>query len=101
MISAPHNKSVANPYVRTLALPRLAPSKSPKARNMISTAATNFFICLFICSLVAAGFALAEEDFAHWCLLPMILCGALIGMDALDWIRGRLDIFDPVGILGV
>ena len=37
----------------------------------------------------------------HWFLIPVTLCGVLIGIDTIDWIRGKLDIFDPVGIIGL
>jgi len=37
----------------------------------------------------------------HWFVIPIALCGAVIGSDAIDWLRGRVDLFDPVGILGL
>lgn len=57
-----------------------------------------FYICLF----VALAFILADaEKFLHWFIVPVTLCGALIGADAVQWLRGRLDTFDPVGLLGL
>jgi hypothetical protein len=38
---------------------------------------------------------------SHWFLLPVMLCGLLTGLDAADWLRGKLDVYDPVGILGL
>jgi hypothetical protein len=37
----------------------------------------------------------------HWFLIPVLLCGALVGADAVRWLGGRLDVFDPVGIIGL
>jgi hypothetical protein len=37
----------------------------------------------------------------HWFIVPITICGILIGIDAVDWLRGRLDLMDPVGIVGL
>lgn len=57
-----------------------------------------FYACLF----AALAFILSDpEKFLHWFIVPVTLCGALIGADAVQWLRGRLDTFDPVGLLGL
>jgi hypothetical protein len=38
---------------------------------------------------------------AHWFVVPVWLCGVLIGRDAVDWLRGRLGLYDPAGIIGL
>src|SRR5829696_787148 len=50
---------------------------------------------------IIAAFGSTSDKFAHWFVLPVLLCGALIGIDAVDWVRGRLDVFDPVGLIGL
>lgn len=62
------------------------------ASNAASVCFCTFFLLYF--EIVSA----AEY---HWFVIPVSLCGILIGCDAADWIRGRLDIFDPVGIIGL
>src|SRR5688500_12713778 len=52
-------------------------------------------------SRAVAGLALSNPETFHWFLIPTILCGALIGGDAIRWFRGRLDAYDPVGLMGV
>ncbi len=37
----------------------------------------------------------------HWFAIPTFFCGVIIGLDLIDWLRGRLDVFDPVGLVGV
>jgi hypothetical protein len=37
----------------------------------------------------------------HWFIGPVLICGILIGIDFVDWLRGRMNLFDPVGILGM
>ncbi len=43
---------------------------------------------------------LRTESLLHWMILPLWVCGVLIGADASAWLRGRLDIFDPAGLVG-
>src|SRR6185295_10167226 len=40
------------------------------------------------------------EPCRHVFVIPIMVCGFLIGIDFVDWLRGRMDLFDPVGILG-
>ncbi len=44
--------------------------------------------------------ALAPHRRVDWFLAPTFICGVLIGADMVAWLRGRLDLFDPVGLLG-
>lgn len=53
------------------------------------------------CSLVVAWFMLASPQFNHWFVLPILLCGVLVGKDAMDWALGRIDPFDPAAIFGL
>jgi len=59
------------------------------------------FISFFVAVLISSGFALSSDSFQHWFLIPVVLCGALAGIDAVDWFRGRVQPFDPAGLLGV
>jgi hypothetical protein len=62
---------------------------------------TSLAISFLLCTSTVCGFLIACERIAHWFLVPVLLCGVLIGIDAVDWFRGRLDIFDPAGIIGL
>lgn len=37
----------------------------------------------------------------HWFMIPLTLCGIVISIDAINWLRGRYGLFDPIGILGL
>lgn len=50
---------------------------------------------------VLALFLASSEHFLHWFTLPVYLSGVLVGTDAVRWLRGRVDVYDPLGILGV
>lgn len=52
-------------------------------------------------TLLVLLFMLFSEPCRHWFVIPILLCGIVIGMDVVDWLRGRMDLCDPVGIIGV
>lgn len=54
-----------------------------------------------LAGLTIALLAAWSSEFQHWFVLPVAICGALVGVDATDWIRGRLDVYDPAGVLGL
>ena len=56
--------------------------------------------CIFAV-LVVAACVLRSDEFHHGFIVPVLLCGILIGVDAVDWLRSRCDVFDPVGLIGV
>ncbi len=63
--------------------------------------APSLFIAFQITMLTLIGFLINSAQCFHWFILPVGLCGILISMDAIDWVRARLDIFDPIGVIGV
>ncbi len=50
---------------------------------------------------ILAAMCLVAPACIHWFAVPVLLCGTVIGVDALHWCRGRYDIFDPRGVIGV
>ena len=40
------------------------------------------------------------ETMLHWFVIPVFISGVLIGMDFFAWLRNRIDLFDPVGLVG-
>lgn len=64
--------------------------------------ASSLIFSFFLCSAITLLFVLtSERQFLHWFVLPVTLCGVIIGVDAIDWFRHRLDTFDPIGIVGI
>ncbi len=61
----------------------------------------SYLLAFYLSALVIAGFLFASDAIWHWYVVPLLLCGTLIGSDAIDWLRGRLDLFDPIGIIGI
>ena len=50
---------------------------------------------------ITALFVGFSQDHWHHYVLPVMLGGIVIGRDTIDWLRGRVDVLDPVGMLGV
>jgi hypothetical protein len=62
---------------------------------------SSLLISAFLCGIVTFTFVCLSEACQHWFILPVFVCGALIGVDAVEWARGEIDVFDPKGILGL
>lgn len=58
-------------------------------------------IACFLVALTDVLFLLSSDKLQHWFLVPVSICGVLVGTDAIDWIRGRRDLYDPIGIIGI
>lgn len=53
------------------------------------------------CTIIAIGFLLSSDQFYHWFIFPVLVCGIVIGVDAVNWLRGRISLFNPIGIIGL
>ena len=60
----------------------------------------NLFLAAGASILIICGMVSLRNDMVDWYLFPVFLCGALIGPDMFAWLRGQVDTFDPLGILG-
>ncbi|MDB9374352.1 hypothetical protein [Nodularia sphaerocarpa] len=74
--------------------------KSQKMRYQ-NRSQDSYIISLCICLIITIYLLQISADFFHWFLIPVILSGIIMGNDAINWLRGRLNIFDPVGILSL
>ncbi len=78
---------------------RTAASTEEKLRpyRRIGSALVSFYLCLPI----VLAFIASSDWFLHWFVIPVFLCGVVIGTDFINWFRARLNIFAPTGILGL
>ncbi|GAB3061876.1 hypothetical protein GCM10027186_11990 [Micromonospora schwarzwaldensis] len=44
---------------------------------------------------------LLDPRLMHWFVIPAAMCGAILGIDVVDWLRRRLDLFDPQALIGL
>lgn len=56
---------------------------------------------LALCVAVATLFVLTTPALRHWMVFPVVAAGVLGSVDGMRWLRRRLDLFDPLGLLGV
>lgn len=63
--------------------------------------ATDYGLGLLLPLVIVGGLLVVDPSLAHWFLFPLALCGMLIGPDATRWLRGRMDTFDPKGMVGL
>lgn len=57
-------------------------------------------LSVYACALTLTVFVALSDQFWHWFVAPVAMSGILIGIDAVDWMRGRVDLFDPIGLSG-
>ena len=62
---------------------------------------SSLFLSTYLCSSVLILGMAYSQQLVHWFVVPLLLCGILVASDAVDWIRGCLNVFDPIGILGL
>lgn len=74
---------------------------APNSQTLSRPFDESMVISFAVCAVLSIAFLLVSDSGRHWFVLPVFLCGGLIVADAVDWFRGRLDVFDPVGIFGV
>ncbi len=57
-------------------------------------------LSLYVSVLTLTIFLALSDQFWHWFIAPVLMSGILIGIDAVDWVRGKVDLFDPIGLSG-
>lgn len=63
--------------------------------------AASWVISTFLMVAVSATAGLLVDPLWHWLLLPVTVSGILIGVDAVSWVRKRLDLFSPQALVGI
>ena len=78
--------------------------RAPERKYYVSSAprslTSDCVLSTLLCVSVTLGFVFASEACWHWCVLPILGCGIVIGVDFVAWLRGSLDTFDVKGVIG-
>ncbi len=77
------------------------PGVHPPSSSVTARAHTRFAVAFCVCVTIALLFLISGREFLHWFVIPVVVCGILVVSDVVDWIRGRLDVFDPIGVVGI
>lgn len=62
---------------------------------------TTIIYSIFLTTLILLYFILTSNEFLHYFVFPIYFCGIIIGTDLIDWLRGKVETFDPVGFIGI
>lgn len=93
-------------YPRLYRRPFVVARTAPKQKRYASAIAEplqdplNIFVSCGVSLLIVCAFIAMRTEYAGWVLLPILLCGCLSGIDMVAYLRGKLDTFDPLGVLG-
>src|SRR3954452_15876922 len=81
--------------------PQSASMLFSEAHRRSSALPPSWVIAFLSSGLVTLLFTASSDSFQHWFILPVCVCGAVASIDAVEWIRGRVQPFDPAGLVGV
>lgn len=61
----------------------------------------SWIVSIIVCVVTTCFFVGLSTQFWHWFVIPTAIGAILIARDGVEWLRGRLDVFDPVGLIGL
>lgn len=82
-------------------LHRFATKAAPVSGQAGRERGLSWVIATQLVSCISITFVALDPSLLHWFLIPVSLCGVLVGVDAADWMRRRLDTFAPHALLGM
>jgi len=84
---------------RVLPLPQIVRRSNSQQTDLAAVSST--FITCVIVTVITTIVLLSSNAVVHWFVIPVSVCGVLIGTDAIEWFRGRTDLYDLGGIIGL
>jgi hypothetical protein len=76
-------------------------SHSLDSQRIIGQHIVDLLFSVYGCILIYLIFLISSPKVLSWNVVPIFLCGCIIGKDGVRWLRGKTDLFDPVGIIGI
>lgn len=61
----------------------------------------SWVVSIVLCVVTTCLFVGLSTSLWHWFVIPTAIGAILIARDGVEWLRGRLDVFDPVGLIGL
>ncbi|ARU61200.1 hypothetical protein CBW65_09245 [Tumebacillus avium] len=61
----------------------------------------SYVLPFYIVAVLFTWLVFKDARYLHWFLVPIGLSGLIVLIDAVNWMTGRYDLFDPAGILGL
>lgn len=82
--------------------PRAVADGSPRSRWRPSASRmTSLLLVALVSSVIVLALLAFLPELLHWFLIPITLCGILVGTEAMEWLRGRTDLFDAGGLISL
>lgn len=87
-------------------MPASAPAPRPAAPAIVypprqAFSLENSLLALFLSGIIATVFIVIGPGCRHWLILPVMVCGVVSGTYVIAWLRGHIDTFDPVALIGL
>ncbi|PZE20475.1 hypothetical protein [Paenibacillus xerothermodurans] len=60
-----------------------------------------YYFAFMILVLILLLQAATNDEFVHWFIIPVFLCGMTAAIDVVNWLSGKFLLFDPAGLLGI
>jgi hypothetical protein len=76
-------------------------AQAPSTASAPPAGVSDLAVTVALVVAVTAGFVAFSPACQHWFVVPVALCGILWGVDGICWLRGRMNLYDPAGILGL
>ncbi|HTT65162.1 MAG TPA: hypothetical protein VMG35_25100 [Bryobacteraceae bacterium] len=70
-------------------------------RRASATSAESWLIAVLGIALIETMTLAAWPATRHWLLVPLFFNGILAGVDVVEWVRRRMNLLDPVGLIGL
>ncbi|MFY1636933.1 hypothetical protein ACN27F_27245 [Solwaraspora sp. WMMB335] len=84
-----------------MSLPCVENRATGRSTAAVGAWATSLVLAACLVPATSIVLAIVDPALRDWFLIPVTLCGVLIGVDAVEWVRRRRDVFDPQAILGL
>lgn len=62
---------------------------------------TSWLVAVLGVVALSSGAAVLVDALWHWCTVPLSVAGVLIGVDVVDWARGRLETLEPRALVAL
>lgn len=81
--------------------PMLAqPMQSFRAAEASTYDVSDAFYSFYLTTGILTLAILLSEELMHWYVLPVYVCGVLIGVDMVRAVRAKIGLFEPVALIG-
>src|SRR5690625_378705 len=75
--------------------------KSMSLKSYEKSSLLTYAFSIILTTIIMLLFIYSSSDMLHPFIIPTYISGVIICFDLIDWMRGRMSVFDPIGFLGL